>query len=397
VLAANNPLQAQTWQTVLDYQLVLGKPAWGSAMAADASGNVFSGGEGFDAAGIDHGLALKTDTTELAKVDPLTVNWIFSDETNPSAPQYSSTLRGLVCGANGRVYSAGSLRPNCSGRSCPGSSWLVRMSYAAGAPGSWTTLNSFQLASGQGATAYGVLEDPFGNIFVCGGANDTKGNPHGLLRKSADGGQSWVVVDDVLFSSLINIHLTPSSGMFTTAGASGWWQVRRGDNAGNTWTTVDKPFQGTARSAASDSAGYVYAVGQADKSTGTGTKNTILYKEWTVRKWREGYLNWTTDHTYAYPGATYKSSYAWDIATDTSGKPVVVGIATDGQGISHWIVRRPDSSGTWQTVDDFQPGQSAEALGVVVDAAGNLLVSGDVVDITGTSHWIVRRLANTAP
>ncbi|MBI3416643.1 MAG: hypothetical protein HY043_15230 [Verrucomicrobia bacterium] len=395
-LAGIHSLHAQTWQTVLDYQLVPGKNAWGWRMAADTLGNVFSGGEGFDTAGIKHGLALKTDTTELAKVDPLTINWLFSDDTNPGANLYSSNLRSLACGGSGRIYSAGWLTPTCSGRNCPGSSWLVRRSLSSGAAGSWTSLDSFQLASGKGAGAYDVFEDSSGNIFACGGAQDTKGNSHGLLRRSVDGGQIWVMVDDVPFSSLLGIHLTPGSGMFTTAQANNWWQVRRGDSGGNNWTTVDKPFAGTARRAASDNTGYVYAVGHANKSTGTGAKNTILYNEWTVRKWKNGDLNWSTDHTFAL--AQYKSSYAWDVATDTSGKPVVAGSASDAQGILHWIVRRPDSSGVWHTVDDFQfPQGQAEAVGVAVDAAGNLLVSGAGYDSAGTGHWIVRRLAPTAP
>jgi hypothetical protein len=94
--------------------------------------------------------------------------------------------------------------------------------------------------------------------------------------------------------------------------------------------------------------------------------------------------------------AQYKSATARAIAKDSIGKTVVVGSAWDAQGIIHWIVRRPDSSGTFQIVDDYQfpQGQGAEALGVVVDATGNVLVSGAGYDATGIAHWIVRRLAS---
>jgi len=396
-LAANNPLEAQTWQTVLDYQF--GNYAEGWAMAADPSGNVFSGGAGYDASGISHGIALKTDTTELAKADPSTVVWYFSDDTNPSATQYSSMLRSLACGANGRVYSAGQLLPLCSGRSCPGNSWFVRMSPAAGDPDSWTTLDSFQLVAGKSASAKGIVEDSFGNVFVCGSALDKAERAHWLIRKSANGGQTWTVVDNVqdAFSQSLHVLLDSGSGtdrIFGVGSSLGVWMVRRSDNAGVTWTTVDQPFEGTAWGARSDSDGYVYVVGQTSKSVRIG-KTSNYYTEWTVRRWRNGDSQWTPVE--AFTSAQYKSASARGVAIDSTGKLVVVGSAYDAQGILHWLARRPDSSGNWQTVDDFQPGQGAEALSVVADAVGNLLVAGAGYDATGTGHWIVRRLANTNP
>jgi hypothetical protein len=397
-LAANNPLQAQTWQTVLDYPNphVSGKNAEGWAMAADASGNVFSGGESDDVSGIQHGIVLKTDTTELAKIDPLTVNWDFSDDTNPFATQLS-TFRGLACGAGGKVYSGGSSKPNCSGRNCAGSSWLVRRSLAAGAPGSWTSLDSFQLVAGKSASAKAIVEDSSGNILVAGTATDKAERAHWVIRKSANGGQTWAVVDDLQDSFAQGIHLSPDPDtggdrIFAVGGFPSFWRVRRSDNGGVIWTTVDQPFEGVAWGAGSDSDGYVYAVGEGAKSVRIG-KTSIFYNEWTVRRWRNGDSQWATVD--AFTMAQYKSATARAIAKDSIGKTVVVGSAWDAQGIIHWIVRRPDSSGTFQIVDDYQfpQGQGAEALGVVVDATGNVLVSGAGYDATGIAHWIVRRLA----
>ena len=55
---------AQTWHNVLVYQLAAGKSAGGNCLAADAAGNVFSGGWGNGTAGYGQGLVLRTDTTE---------------------------------------------------------------------------------------------------------------------------------------------------------------------------------------------------------------------------------------------------------------------------------------------------------------------------------------------
>jgi hypothetical protein len=77
----------------------------------------------------------------------------------------------------------------------------------------------------------------------------------------------------------------------------------------------------------------------------------------------------------------------------------VVGTGIDAQRSNHWLVRRPNAQGTWQTVDDYQlaAGQRGYASDVAADAGGNLVVVGAANDAAGVSHWIVRRLANPNP
>src|SRR5205085_11335780 len=50
---------AQTWQTILAYQLAPVKGAVGYALCADALGNVFCGGEAADASSTENGLVLR--------------------------------------------------------------------------------------------------------------------------------------------------------------------------------------------------------------------------------------------------------------------------------------------------------------------------------------------------
>jgi hypothetical protein len=73
---------------------------------------------------------------------------------------------------------------------------------------------------------------------------------------------------------------------------------------------------------------------------------------------------------------------------------VLVGRGADAQGKLHWLVRTVDSSGVWQTVDDFQlgPGYTASASKVATDVAGNLLVSGSAYEMADTpTAWAARR------
>src|SRR5213595_1134756 len=131
-------LYAQTWETVLNYQLVAGAAAGGRSIAADASGNVFSGGYGNDASGIAHGTVLATDTSQ--------ASWYFSDDTNPSAAEYRSYIRHVGLDANGDWYSVGQLTPLTPDNSgIP--YWYVRRSSDNGL--NWSIIDTYRYAPGQ--------------------------------------------------------------------------------------------------------------------------------------------------------------------------------------------------------------------------------------------------------
>jgi hypothetical protein len=385
-LAGSNTLQAQTWQTVLNYQLAAGKTADGDGIVADASGNVFSGGNGNDASGTNHGIVLKTDTTQ--------ANWYFGDDTNPSATQYQSYLWNLGLDASGSLYSIGQLTPDSTGIPY----WYVRKSFDSGVH--WSTVDLYQYATGQWGDATGFAADNSGNIYVVGGARDagTKRNPmgnlHWLVRRSTDGGQTWALVDDVIGESAYHAGFVPGAGLFVVGHPYGSsWLVRRSlTGALGTWSTVDNPFAGGACSVCSDNGGNIYVAGTALISTQTKGSVTSYYV-WITRKSTDGGNTWATVDTFAY--TQNQTAKALGMARNSAGNVVVAGYAYDAQGKRHWIVRTPDSSGAWYTMDDFQPGNGASALGVVTDAAGNLLVTGTALNVTGPgdSHWIVRRLA----
>jgi hypothetical protein len=145
---------AQTWQTVLDYQLAAGKESEGSGIVADAFGNVFSGGIGADVVGTNHGIVLNTDTTQ--------ANWYFSDDTNPSAAQDQSVIWNMGLDAKSNVYSIGQLTPNSTGVA----SWYVRKSSNSGV--TWSTVDLYQYTPGLWVDVTGFAADNSGNIYVVG-------------------------------------------------------------------------------------------------------------------------------------------------------------------------------------------------------------------------------------
>ena len=91
-LLAKISFQAETSETFLNYQMASGQFAQGTALAVDATGNVYSGGTTSDGAGVltdhAHGLVRKSDMAE--------VNGFLSDDPTPLPSQYSSRVwRGL--------------------------------------------------------------------------------------------------------------------------------------------------------------------------------------------------------------------------------------------------------------------------------------------------------------
>jgi hypothetical protein len=403
MLASANSGSAQTWQTVLDYQLAPGKAADGPGIVADALGNVFSGGNGFDASGTNHGIVWKTDTNQLAKTDLSTINWYLSEDTNPDPTQYQSYIWDLGLDAGGNLYSIGQLTPNSTGIPY----WYVRKSSDRGL--TWTNAGApYQYAAGQWIDATGFAADDLTNIYVAGWGQaqtivgsgkhaTTQIYNHWLVRKSADGGQTWTLVDDVQVPAgsvgAAGAGFVPGAGVFVVgdpyASSASSWLVRRSLNGEQgTWSTVDSSLPGSAAAVGSDSLGNIYVTGA--KWITTATKPHITgYSVWVTRESSDGGTSWSTVDTFAL---AQKDSKGLGIGRNSDGKVVVAGHAYDAQNKWHWIVRTPDASGAFTTMDDFQPGNGASALGVVTDAAGDLLVTGNAQDANGF-HWIVRKLA----
>lgn len=388
---AHPEVAAQTWETILDYQPVPGQAASGRDIVAIPSGEVFASGSATDASGVLHGTVLKAN--------PADPNWFFSDDTKP-AGSYSSVVRKSTFDSLGRLYSIGQIQalPSTSGISY----WLTRLSSDSGL--TWSTVDTYQYASGQPINATGATADDQGNIYAVGWARasspkkNTAGNLHWLVRKSGDGGQSWSLADDfegpATGFGASGAGFVPGAGIFVVGSefVGEAWRVRRSltGNAGS-WTTVDGPLAGgAAQGVGSDGVGNIYVAGSLFIITQPATRNTpaVGYNAWGVRKSSDGGTTWVTVDLL---GAR---TFAKAVGNDAAGNAIVVGLATDAQNKNHWIVRRLDPLAGWQTIDDFQlaPGYSAVASGVTVDSEGNLLVAGYGSDATG-QRWIVRKLA----
>jgi hypothetical protein len=243
--------------------------------------------------------------------------------------------------------------------------------------------------------AFGFTADNSGNIYVVGGAYDLgPSGRHWLVRKSTDGGLTWANVDDdtLIGYPASQAAFVPGVGIFVVGDPGNiGWTVRLSTNGGTNWATVDAPFPpgAGAYSVASDSLGNIYVVG-SEPLTKPGT--TVKYSAWVTRMSANGGATWQTVDSYTL--APYESAVGHALGVTAAGTVVAVGEANDASGTAHWIAREPNSSGVWQTVDNYQlaSGNNASAQGVVTDAAGNLLVTGSAVNSSKGTFWIVRKL-----
>src|SRR5688572_2497357 len=127
---------------------------------------------------------------------------------------------------------------------------VMMLTYSATFAQTWQTVDEFHYV--QGADNSGLTVAPDGVVFAAG-TGETDTGYHGLIRASADGGNTWSLLDDFLYPGLnYTIQsgiVADSAGNLYVAGtayddgsANGGpfhWIVRRSSDGGETWTLVD--------------------------------------------------------------------------------------------------------------------------------------------------------------
>jgi hypothetical protein len=383
---------AQTWQTVDDFALNRGAVATG--LALDPFGNIFAAGLGMTTNSGDWPAIVRQSSDAGATWQTVDVL------SNARYGGWAAVPNGasLASDSVGNLYGVGAGE---------GQTWFTARSTDHGA--TWTNVEEFP-----NGWAIGVAADSAGNVYAVGhsnitwvttaknGSTTTNSSYNWMVRKGINAGSSWSTVDEPFPANVSSVPSAvlchPTYGVFVTGQSNGYAITRRSINAGATWSTVDNAGAGTGFGLGADALGNLYVVG----NTSAG--------QWLVRRSSDGGNSWLTVDSYQvcvtttvtnlhpYRISTSTTCYgasANSFAADAYGNLFVVGSANTANG-QCWVVREnPGGNSSWQTVDMFQYTPSAEnrAHAVATDASGHVYVAGEAW-ITGDgllSHWIVRK------
>jgi hypothetical protein len=250
----------------------------------------------------------------------------------------------------------------------------------------------------------GITADLAGNLYVAG---HYYGAPqHQFVRRSIDGGGTWLTVDDVAVGSVSSFPsaaggiTTDTSGNVYVAGrANNTWSVRKG-TGGTSYATVDtfQPGSSQAWAVFAHPTAGTFAVGQGTITVGS-KRSVSTSTGWFVRRSLDGGATWATVD--AYQASNGYGAQARGIGADAQGNLYVVGLASVPKSVNHWQVRKSANGGaSWTTMDDFAPLANQMALGFAADANGNLFVTGwtSAGNGIGPYYWLVREsVAGTGP
>ncbi len=255
------------------------------------------------------------------------------------------------------------------------------------AQSTWQTVDDFQLAPSQGAAIAGMAATEAGVVFSACMGSDAAGFPHGFIRRSLDGGQTWLDVLDLPGTSSANCFgptVTPSGLVFATGDINATnWVTARSSDGGTTWSIVDS-WVATGRyasplSVVGDAAGRVFVGGDVWDAQG---KQHFL-----TRRSLDGGTTWTT-----------VDDLAGTISGVSGMTAIPAGVFAAGRLSNVWIVRRStDGGNTWTTVDKYAANNLSGANGMSADASGSLYVTGAAVITVNKvtkNHWITRKSAN---
>jgi hypothetical protein len=263
-------------------------------------------------------------------------------------------------------------------RTVTSTGWDIRKSDDRGA--SWTLVDSF--AHPSGGTFFrvgGFAVDDQGNIFVAGRTSNTLGDPKdGIIRKSADNGETWVTVDsDATGYKAMAFVPGPMGGLFAVGGTSArTWRARRSRDSGVTWETLSLTGDGYAETVGSDTLGNIYVGGCCPPNP-------------PLRISSDGGNSW---RTLPFPQTGANIDH---LMTDVPGN--LYALASWGvAGVPTYSVFRRSLNGQWE---DLGPNTASTVTlyGLALDDVGNLYAIGDDRTFYSEREVVVMRMQVSLP
>lgn len=372
-----------TWSTITEFQLEAGYGSVAKDIVVDSVGNVFTVGYGYSTAyGANSLIVHKSDLSG----------------GNPSVKQQYQLSAGLDSEATGiEVDSTGAIYVVGKGRSAS-AHWIVLKSSNFG--DFWTVVDDFQQQGGYDSSANAVYVDANNYIHVVGYGFDSYGR-RWIVRKSMDGGGSWVI-KDIHQKSIMN----PSEAFAITSDGTGnlyavgysqqslntYYTVRRSEDAGETWADSESTYYLASTRFAS---GFgVLASGSTVIAVGVGTDANSISRM-LIRKSIDSGVSWATAVVY---GPTIRFSNFLNALSARYSTVYSSGSGGSGYSSSYWITRKSTDGSSWIPSDSYQlsAGKSASANNLCELSASEVFAAGYAEDAATDKHWIVRKFNGTA-
>lgn len=241
----------------------------------------------------------------------------------------------------------------------------------------WTTVDDFQHSPGEPSNPVGIAALPPNRLFAVGIAK--KGSFEWVVRRSDDGGSTWATID-AMAGGANGVTVDAAGRVYVVGGIGPNRVVRRSTDGGDSWENVESAPIGNGTC----NTGFVTATSDAVYAGWSCDTDG-----WTVRRSDDGGQTWTTADSYLYMAGT--PSRLAGLGDGADGNALSGGYGTEPGGITHWIVRRGAAQGTWAIDDDYQLAAGAAASVLGFGGATRPIAVGRANDAAAVSHWIVRR------
>ncbi|MFL5814740.1 MAG: SBBP repeat-containing protein [Bdellovibrionia bacterium] len=390
----------------------------GNGVATDSSGNVFV--SGYTGGGLDGNALTGTTDFFVTKYDSTGAK-LWTRQLGVASK--TTTGNGVATDSSGNVYVAGETNGGLDGNTLTGTSDFFITKYNSAGTKQWTRQRgSFGPTTLSNAVA---AADASGNLYIAGttdsglDGNTLNGTQDFFVTKyDSSGAKQWTRQlgvaskstqgNGVATDSSGNVFVTGSTdgGLDgnTLTGAGDFFVTKYNSSGTKQWTrqlgVASKSTQGNR--VATDSSGNVfvagYTYGGLDGNTLTGLSDFFVTKYNSA-----GTKQWTRQL-----GVASKSTFAFGVATDSSGNVFVAGFGTGGldgntlTGTNDFFVTKYDSTGAKQWTRQLGVASKAtQADAVATDSSGNVFVAGytygglDGNTLTGFSDFFVTKYDST--
>ncbi|MFL5754278.1 MAG: SBBP repeat-containing protein [Bacteroidia bacterium] len=245
----------------------------------------------------------------------------------------------------------------------------------------------------EGAAA--IVVDAAGNSYIAGYTEGAFSRAFGTIKYNSSGVEQWVATYDQTtgtdYANDITIDAAGNSYVtgLVSSGGNDYATIKYDNGGSDQWSVTYDGGSGLAdeaKAVAVDAAGNVYITGQVTGASGNVDIGTIKYDS-------GGNLVWTV----FFNGSGNSVDGGVDIAVDAAGNVYVAGNTTSlTQGVNYVAIKY-DSSGAQVWANEFNGSGNGDetARAMVLDAAGNIYITGTAIGGTSLANYGTVKFTNT--